>query len=259
MNEKQKEEERFRLDGESGEGSESVGFLGFIDGILRHREGYFQDVFENRQVGRQIGRLLVIIALLSGFYGIMMGTASGWRFMVASAIKVPILFLVTLLICYPVLYVVNVLMGSRLNLVQSLALILLALGLNSILLASCAPIVVFFTLTGTNYHFLKLLHVAIYAFSGIWGMIALWRGLQAMCESSNLYPRQAIRILRIWVLVFGFVGSQMAWSLRPFVGDPGLPFQLFRQRGGNFYTSVWDAAAALTGQRQTPNRTTGGK
>lgn len=235
--------------GEASGGGKAVsaGFWGFLDGILRRREDYFSEVFNDRGVGRQIGRLLATIILLSAFYGVMMGTASGFWFMVASAVKVPILFLLTLLICYPVLYVVNVLMGSRLNLLQSLALILLAIALDAILLASCAPIVVFFTLTGANYHFLKLLHVLIFAFSGVWGMIALWRGLQVMCEKSDLYPRQAIRILRVWIVVFAFVGSQMAWSLRPFVGSPELPFQVFREQQGNFYAAVWDAAVNLSG------------
>jgi len=220
-------------------------FSGFLDGILRRREDHFSDIFENTGVARQIVLLLAAIVLLSAFYGVMMGIASGLPFMVASAVKVPILYLLTLVICYPVLYVVNVLMGSRLSFIQSLALILMALALNCILLASCAPIVVFFTITGADYEFLKLLHVLIFAFSGLWGMIALWRGLQTMCEKSNLYPRQAIRILRVWVLVFGFVGSQMAWSLRPFVGSPEMPFQVFRKQEGNFYAAVWDSMASL--------------
>jgi len=130
--------------------------------------------------------------------------------------------------------------------VQTLALILLAMALNAILLASCSSIVLFFTITGAQYHFLKLLHVVIFAFSGMWGMFALWRGLQAMCETSTLYPKQAIRILQIWILIFALVGMQMAWSLRPFVGSPSLEFELLRShQQGNFYTSVAHSAINL--------------
>jgi len=31
---------------------------------------------------------------------------------------------------------------------------------------------------------------------------------------------------------YGLVGSQMAWTLRPYVGYPGAPFELIRQFGG---------------------------
>ena len=61
-----------------------------------------------------------------------------------------------------------------------------------------------------------------------------------MCEKSDLYPRQAVRILQVWILVFGFVGTQMAWSLRPFIGNPGQSFEIIRaDQSGNIYFSVW--------------------
>jgi hypothetical protein len=48
------------------------------------------------------------------------------------------------------------------------------------------------------------------------------------------------------VLVFGFVGTQMAWSLRPFVGSPNLEFQFFRaDQTGNLYQAVANSAAQL--------------
>jgi len=250
--------------------NDQSGILAYVDGILRHREDYFAGVFENKDIGKQIGMLFGIIISLSAFYGLVMGTSSGIPAgvpqMVSSAVKVPLLYLLTLVVCYPVLYVINVIMGSRLGFLQTLALILVAIALNAILLASCAPIVLFFTITGANYDFLKLLHVLILGFSGIWAMVGLWRGLVAMCETSNLYPKQAIRILQIWILVFGFVGTQMTWSLRPFVGTPNLEFQLLRVREGqtgNFYQAVGRSALNLVipdrrgnpPRKQTPEET----
>lgn len=233
------------------EGNTKVGLSGFLYGILRQQESNFSHIFETKQVKRQLGLLFLTIFLLSGFYGVVMGIPSGIDQMISSAIKVPVLFLLTLFICFPVLYVVNVLMGSRLSFQQLLALILSALALNGILLASCAPVVVFFIITGSSYHFLKLLHVVIFAFSGIWAMVALWRGLLVMCEKFNVYPKQAIRILKVWIVVFAFVGTQMAWSLRPFVGAPDLPFQIFRKKGGNFYQSVWVSMVNLAQKADT--------
>ncbi|MCL4176421.1 MAG: YIP1 family protein [Verrucomicrobia bacterium] len=228
-------------------------FWGLLDRLLRRRDDFFEEIFAARRIGERIRWYLVAIVLLSGFYGLTMGgvgitedTQRALLQMVTSAVKVPLLYVCSVAICFPVLYIVLVLMGARLSFMQTLSLILLALTLNSVLLASCAPILIFFMVTGSDYHFIKLLHVAAFAFSGAWAMLALWQGLRTMCEKSDLYPRQAIKILQVWMLIFGFVGTQMAWSLRPFVGSPELGYELLRSgRQGNFYQAVWSSMVNL--------------
>lgn len=240
-----------------GDALERVGFVTLLDGVLRRREVFFERIFNGKDLASLLRWFLMAIAILSAFYGATMGASAltvdagaGFLQMASSAVKVPLLYLLSVAVCFPVLYIVVVLMGARLSFTQTLGLILLALTLNAVLLASCAPIVVFFVFTGSNYHFIKLLHVVIFAFSGCWAMMALWHGLRAMCEKSDLYPRQAVRILQVWILVFGFVGTQMAWSLRPFVGSPGMEFQwLRRDQGGNFYEATWYSITHLATDR----------
>jgi hypothetical protein len=232
----------------------STSFFASLDRLLRGREAFFDEIYEGPNVGIRLRWFLLSTVMLSALYGVTMGCEGfshgfvrGTLQSLTSAVKVPVLFLLSLMVCFPVLYIVVVLMGARLSFVRTLSLILMALTLNSVLLASCAPIVVFFVLTGSSYEFIQLLHVAIFGFSGLWAMFSLLQGLRAMCERSDLYPRHAVRILRIWVLVFGFVGTQMAWSLRPFVGSPNQEFQLFRQgQAGNFYTTVWSSIVSLS-------------
>ncbi len=48
----------------------------------------------------------------------------------------------------------------------------------------------------------------------------------------------SMTLLYIWILLFGFVGTQLAWTLRPFFGDPGQPFSLFRHIDGTFYADI---------------------
>ena len=47
-------------------------------------------------------------------------------------------------------------------------------------------------------------------------------------------------VFRCWMVLFALVGSQMAWVLRPFIGDPSAPFAFFRERRANFFIGVWD-------------------
>ena len=73
-----------------------------------------------------LGGLVGVIVLLAMIYGACMGLSAvinrwntpqrymGWQQMGASIVKVPMLFLLTLLITFPSLYVFNALVGSRL-------------------------------------------------------------------------------------------------------------------------------------------------
>jgi len=226
--------------------------LSLLDRLLREREEFFETLFTGKDVWNYCRLFGLITAVLCALYGLTMGATAwtgswqrGLAQMTAASIKVPLLYLLSLVVCFPVLYIVLVLMGSKLRFGQGLALILMALAFNSVLLVSCAPIALFFAFTGASYDFIKLLHVVICAFSGLWAMKALLQGLRLMCEKSDLYPLKALRILQIWALIFGFVGTQMAWSLRPFVGEPSMNFTIFRQQQGNFYQAVGQSVFQL--------------
>jgi hypothetical protein len=54
-------------------------------------------------------------------------------------------------------------------------------------------------------------------------------------------------VLIMWMFVYAFVGSQMAWTLRPFIGAPGSRFELFRQLGGNFYANIIRSIGEILG------------
>jgi hypothetical protein len=62
-------------------------------------------------------------------------------------------------------------------------------------------------------------------------------GALAKTEGHVLGPHVKA-VFRIWIIIFGLVGAQMGWILRPFVGDPSLPFRLFRPRTSNFFIDV---------------------
>ncbi len=36
-------------------------------------------------------------------------------------------------------------------------------------------------------------------------------------------------MLRTWIVIYVFVGIQMGWVLRPFIGNPRAPVQFFRE------------------------------
>ncbi len=53
------------------------------------------------------------------------------------------------------------------------------------------------------------------------------------------------KVFVVWIVVFGLVGAQMSWLLRPFIGDPDAPFTWFRPRGSNFFEAVYQLLWSL--------------
>ena len=52
-------------------------------------------------------------------------------------------------------------------------------------------------------------------------------------------------MFNIWIIVFGLVGSQMGWIMRPFIGAPDAPVTMFRSREGSFFQAVIDKVSDL--------------
>ena len=61
----------------------------------------------------------------------------------------------------------------------------------------------------------------------------------------HVLGRHVKTVFYCWMLIFGLVGSQMAWVLRPFFGKPHCEFQWFCPRGSNFFEGVWEALRSL--------------
>ncbi|MCK5832331.1 hypothetical protein KAH81_01540 [bacterium] len=207
-----------------------------LSSIIRDRESFYDEVLKTDNNGILIIKMILGSLLLFSVYGISMGLYNSIPQAISAAIKVPVLFILSLIICSPALFIFNILLGSKLSLAQSLAMILSAFVMAGCILASFAPIVIFFMLIGSSYTFLRLLHIAIFTIAGLTSMKTLNDGLVYACEEHSVYPKQGVQIFKIWVIIFAFVGTQLAWNLRPFLGNKDLQFQLFRKQDGNFYS-----------------------
>ena len=181
---------------------------------------------------------LLIVLLFALMYGVIMGSFNGFLQSLVTGIKIPVLIILSLFICFPAFYVIQFMLGSKMSFFQMINIILSGFVVFTTIALSFSPIVIFFMITGNNYAFLKLLHVGIFIFSGIFGIRTIINGLKFSCEKKNIYPKQGMHIFKIWILIFAFVSIQLAWNLRPFVGSKDLPFELFREKEGNFYLAI---------------------
>jgi len=205
--------------------------------IFQNTESYFEERTKD-QSKRLILNQVLIICVFTFLYGVVMGSYYSFLQSIVAGLKVTFLFFSAILICFPSFYVIQQVIGSRMTLKQMVFIILSGFVLSSSIAISFAPIVVLFQVTGGNYHFLQLLHVAIFIFSGIFGMRLMADALKFACEKKDIYPRIGINVFRIWIIILAFAGIQIAWNLRPFLCSRSEEFKLFRKYEGNFYTAI---------------------
>jgi hypothetical protein len=271
-------------------------YLQSLDRLLRGELTHLEAL---RKDGLQLplGGTALMVAVLGMLFGVCMGTYAvlhqdGPRLMqmLAASVKVPALFLLTLLVTFPSLYVFNALVGSQLRFVANLRLLVGALGITLAVLASFGPIIAFFSVSTTSYPFMKVLNVLAFAIAGGLGLTFLLQTLHRLsvvdlpassplsltgssvaaerqapaADGANLVEaiviapqsnspiepvpgyilgRHVKTVFRCWAIVFGLVGAQMGWILRPFIGDPSQPFTWLRPRTSNFFedmsATVW--------------------
>ncbi len=203
-----------------------------------NKDEFFELISRDETLNRRIWFSTLLFTALTFFYGFIMGFYSGIEQAVVTAVKVPVLFFLSLLICFPAFFLLQFILGSKMRLSQMAAVILSGFVQTAAIMVSFTPIVVFFVLTGGNYHFLQLLHVAIFVLSGLFGMKTVLDALKFSCEQKSIYPQTGVVVFRFWVVILAFVGIQLAWNLRPFLAERDKPFALFRKYEGNFYTAV---------------------
>lgn len=205
---------------------------------FQNSDEYFEAISEKGNSRQIILQQLALILIFTFLYGIIMGSYNGWLQSIVTGIKIPVLILLSLLICFPALYVIQSIIGSTMTISQMAKILFSGFFVFSTIALSFGPIVIFFMITSNSYSFLKLLHVAIFVFSGIFAVRTIVSGLKFSCERKNLYPKLGLTIFKTWVFILAFVSSQLAWNLRPFVGSRELPFELFREKEGNFFIAV---------------------
>ena len=211
--------------------------------FLRNPDDFFRRIRDDDQVESKAIALSIASFLFLMAYGFTLGISKSPLQAVSSAVKIPILFLSSMAFCLPALYFFSLaLLGTPLRMIQVLTVVLSGIAVTGFLLLGLAPITLFFVLTSNNYPFFQLLAVLFVGISALIGVYFLWRGM-TLVESTREDAIKHIgrRILGLWMVLYGFVGTQMTWRLSPFIGKPDDPFYLIKPTRDNFYVDVLHA------------------
>ena len=189
----------------------------------------------------------IVILIGSAVYGFTLGIWRAPLQAVFTAAKFPLLIFVTCGANAAVNGMLAQVLGSGLSFKQTSLAILMSFTIAALILAGFSPITLFIWLNAPpleskeavlGHSLILLSHVFAIAFAGV---IANQRLLDFLRKLSGTVA--ARRILISWLAGNLFLGAQLAWNLRPFIGSPALAVQFLRDDPlrGNFYEAVWRA------------------
>jgi hypothetical protein len=222
-----------------------------VERVLRDRIAYFAEIGRGEKLPAKIADLLAITVFGLAVFGFVAGL-SGRDIAQAliSTVKLPFLFLASGVICLPTLYYFSVLFGSRLRFLQTITLILTAQTVAAILSLGFAPISLLFWLSGSEPLFMVALNTAVLGLAAGLGLIFLVQGALYIQEAQPpdkitfltwawMFIKGTLRslVLAGWMVVYGLVGTQLSYTLRPFFGVP--------LGGRDFWSSVGNVIVGL--------------
>ena len=198
---------------------------------------------------RRFALHLGVIVLGAGLYGAAMGWWRDPQQALFTAAKFPLVILLTVAGNALLNAMLAPLLGLNIPFRQSCSAILMSFTAASAILGAFSPLMAFMvwnappispeTIQGATYNLIKLANVLVIAFAGTTGNARLFQLLARLGGSRTV----AWRVLFAWLAVNLFLGSQLSWILRPFIGAPNLPVEFFRLTAlrGNFYENIFQS------------------
>jgi hypothetical protein len=194
--------------------------------VLQDRQGLLEEIVEGKQL--PMGKVALISFVLTSIGGLGVGASNGALQAISAAVKLPLITLGALLVCFPAFYIFGLLQGSRISVEKTLRMLAVGLGLRGAIIAGLAPLLIFFSGVGSPYGFLLLASGITFGIAEIGLMKTLDLGIRTLREKTHDPFSQWL--VRGWMVLYMAIALQLTWSLRPVIGNPSM--QGFHLIGG---------------------------
>ncbi len=75
--------------------------FGILISLLRDRQGFLEEISQGVRLQSKISALFVSSSICFAIYGAIIGASHSWAQALSGAIKLPVFYLLTLIICFP--------------------------------------------------------------------------------------------------------------------------------------------------------------
>jgi hypothetical protein len=198
-------------------------------------------------------RDVAVVIVGAGCFGAALGCWRAPEQALFAAIKLPLIMLFTAIGNGLLNAMLAPLLGLQIAFRQSFLSILTSFALAAAILGAMSPLAAFVIWNAppllidanrwtdannsVTHAGVLLLLVVVIAFAGIAANLRLLQLLRALAGQRAA----AWRVLLAWLAGNLFLGSQLSWIMRPFIGSPGLPVQFLRDDAfnGSFFEAVF--------------------
>ena len=179
-----------------------------VSALLRNPRRISESIAEKQELLRSAGLLLATGLACHAVFGVAIGLFGGWSVALMDAVKMPLVALCSLLLCFPSLYVFTCVAGSPLTIAQAFVLGCSCLAMVGLILVGLAPVAWLFSVSTANLSFVALLTFLIWLVA-----IGFAGRYVAKLGAHPLFARQAG--INMWFLILIVVTLQMATCMRP--------------------------------------------
>ena len=223
-----------------GRGESSLPF-----GLDFNDDRFLAQASSGQSLSPAITQAALVVLFGAAIYGWTFGLwRSPWLALYV-AIKLPVLLVLTTSMVLVFNWLLAHIMGSGLGIAQVAALTYRAMAVACLVLVSLSPVSAFLAIScpqprpydDLSHNLLLLLHVLFVMGAGVYGNRVTLNGLHRLSR-----PGTPIKRLHFsWLATNAFVGGQLAWIMRPFLGSPNYPVAFLRPDAleGNFYEFVF--------------------
>lgn len=187
---------------------------------------------------------LSIILICSGLYAASVGL---WRSPLQAfyvGIKFPLLIFLVVFGNAFINWILSQSLGFKVTFRQSINIILYGFSVSSLILFSLIPVVLFVLINTPSpvsanselgVSVMTVVTVLFISISGIISNIRLYSFL-----AFQLPQKIALLVLSVWLFINLFLGAQISWNLRPFIGTPDRKVEFIRKNAfkGTFYEDM---------------------
>ncbi len=224
-----------------------------LDSFLRAEPEGLRDWMVRRQ-GNMVIYCVVAIVAGAGCYGAVIGCWRDPLQALYTGLKLPLVILLTTLGNGLLNGMLAPLLGLNVTFRQAFASVLLSFAVTAMVLGTLSPVALFIvwntppltagtTAISPEYGFLQLTLTVCVAIAGVTGNLRLLPLLRRWTDNAAT----ARNVLLAWLAVNLFLGSQIAWVLRPFIWDVNRPVEFIGPGcfQGSFFETVFNAVCRL--------------
>ncbi len=228
-----------------------MNLINLVNPLLKNKDETIARILNKEGSTKEILSMLLASTLMYAVFGLIIGASHSVLQSLSSALKLPLLFYFTSLICFPTLFFFLSFLGAKQNFRQLLGFIILCNTYISLVLAAFAPVAFFFLIAGYSYALFKFINILIFIVAGFTGIYLFYKEIKKIIydvdkENEDHHKvGKGLLFLRGWAILFAFIGLQLSFTLSPFFGIRGTQFIFLTPENSNFFSNLLETIAAL--------------